>query len=360
MERTRMKIKRLVNVFIPVSVCNFECRYCYIPQCEGRKKNLMPNWKVDPKTIGKALSKERLGGVCFMNVCGDGETLLPKETPEIIKELLIQGHVLEVVTNGTLSNRFDEIFKMDRSLLDRLEFKFSYHYEQLINKKMHDIFWNNVKNARKHGCSITIELTPHDELIPLIPEIKKDCIDNAGALCHITTTFNYEKDFALFTKLTKEQFVETWSQFKSPMLDFKMSVLNIKRKEYCYAGEYLMSVDIASGIARQCYCGRAQDIYKNINKPLKWNAIGKHCSYSMCFNAHALMVFGAIPDLAKDIHYSDIRNRVCADGSEWLSDTVKDAFNSKFIESNKLYNPFKKIINEIVVFIQRVMWKIKH
>lgn len=355
-----MKIKKLVNVFIPVSVCNFECRYCYIPQCKDRKTNLMPNWTKSPEEIGMALSKKRLGGICFMNVCGDGETLLPKETPKIIEELLKQGHIIEVVTNGTLTNRFDEIVSFDKSLLDRLEFKFSYHYEQLKKKNLLNVFWSNVKKVREHGCSFTIELTPHDELIPLIEEIKTDCLNNVGALCHITTTFNYQDNFKLLTKLSKDEYVKIWSQFNSPMFDFKMSVLGQKRNEYCYAGEFLMSVDIASGIAHQCYCGRAQNIFTNINKPIKWNAIGKKCAYPMCFNAHALLVFGAIPSLATEVTYCDIRNRVCLDGTEWLSSTVKKAFKCKLIETNKTYGPFKKIINKIEIIFQRLSWKIKN
>ena len=341
-----MKIKRLVNCFIPVSVCNFDCRYCYVPQYEGRKKNKMPDWRLSPEKVGQALSKERLDGVCFMNVCGDGETLLPKESPEIIRELLKQGHILEVVTNGTLTDRFEEIFTFPSELLDRLEFKFSYHYEQLVKKNLKDTFWKNVQNARTHGCSITVELTPHDELIPLIDEIKNDCMEHVGALCHITTTYDYSKNFVLNTKLSREEYIKTWGQFESPMFDFKMKVLDQKRNEFCYAGEYLMSVDIASGLAHQCYCGLPQNIYDDINSPIKWRAIGKHCAYPLCFNAHALLVFGAIPSLATDIHYSDIRNRKCQDGTEWLTETVKDAFNSKFSDSNNTYGVVKKIVNE--------------
>ena len=185
-----MKIKRLINCFIPVSVCNFECSYCYVPQCEGRKKNIMPNFRLAADEISRALSAERLGGACFMNICGDGETLIPKEVPGIIKALLREGHVIEVVTNGTLTDRFNEIFDCEPELLSRLEFKFSYHYEQLLKKKLKDVFWENVDNARNHGCSITVELTPHDELLPLIEDIKKDCMEHVGALCHVTTALN--------------------------------------------------------------------------------------------------------------------------------------------------------------------------
>ena len=354
-----MRIKRLVNCFIPVSVCNFECRYCYVPQFEGRKKNALPNWRLSPQEIGKALSLERLGGPCFMNLCGDGETLIPKEVPSIIEELLKQGHVLEVVTNGTLTNRFNEIFEIDKRLLQRLEFKFSYHYEQLKNKNLLDVYWKNVQRARENGCSITVVLTPHDELIPLIEEIKEDCISHVGALCHVTTTYDYSKNFALNTKLSREEYIKTWSQFNSPMFDFKMSVLDQKRTEYCYAGEFLISMDLASGIAHQCYFGNPQDIYSDLSKPIKWNAVGHNCVYPLCYNAHALMVFGAIPELATNIHYTDIRNRVCSDGTEWLSPEVKDAFNSKFIDTNKEYSIIKKGLNSTDIFFQKVKRKLK-
>ncbi|SHI87956.1 Organic radical activating enzyme [Butyrivibrio fibrisolvens DSM 3071] len=353
-----MEIKRLINCFVPVSVCNFECSYCYIPQITGRKKNAMPEWKLSPPEIAKALSAQRLGGQCFMNICGDGETLIPKEMPSIIEELLKEGHVLEIVTNGTLTERFEEIFKIDKVLLERLEFKFSYHYAMLKRKNMLDVFWNNVNNAKKFGCSFTIELTPHDELIPLIEEIKQDCLKNVGALCHITTAFNYADNWNLLTSLSKEEYCKVWGQFDSPMFDFKMSVLGEKRTEYCYAGEYLISVNIASGYATQCYAGIGQNIFDNIEKPIKWLAVGKHCEYPLCFNAHALMVFGAIPELATDIYYDDIRNRKCKDGTEWLSQTVKDAFHSKFIETNKRYSISKKIVNELMVTCEKIKRKL--
>lgn len=359
-----MKIRRLINCYIPVSVCNLTCRYCYVPQFEGRKKNAMPNWALTPVDIGKALSNRRLGGPCVMNICGDGETLIHAEVPEIIRELLLQGHVIELVTNGLLTNRINEILTFDASLLSRLEFKFSYHYEQLKERGLLETFWNNVYAIKQKGCSFTIELTPHDELIPLIDEIKEDCLTHVGALCHVTTTFDYSKNMILNTNLTKDEYERIWGQFDSPMFKFKMSVLGEKRNEYCYAGEFLMSVDLASGLAHQCYCGKSQNIYKNIDKPIKWNAIGHHCEYPMCFNAHALLVFGAIPMIAKNIFYSDIRNRICEDGTEWLQKPVKQAFDSKFIDMNREYSFSQKVLNEIQVgiqvFFQKVRSKLKN
>ena len=54
----------------------------------------------------KALSKERLGGICLINFCGGGETLLPPEIVKYIRVLLEEGHYIMIVTNATVSKRF--------------------------------------------------------------------------------------------------------------------------------------------------------------------------------------------------------------------------------------------------------------
>lgn len=54
------KIKRFIECLVPVTVCNFKCEYCYIMQ-ENRRNMKMPTFEYSPETIGKGLSKERLG-----------------------------------------------------------------------------------------------------------------------------------------------------------------------------------------------------------------------------------------------------------------------------------------------------------
>lgn len=95
------KIKRFIDIAVPVQTCNLRCPYCYIAQ-EDKFLAALPYFMYDAKTMGKALSKERLGGVCHFNLCGGGETLLPPQMTEILYELLAQGHYLAVVTNGTV------------------------------------------------------------------------------------------------------------------------------------------------------------------------------------------------------------------------------------------------------------------
>ena len=65
----------------------------------------MAEFKYTPEHIGKCLTKERLGGVSFFSICGAGETLAQPETLKIAKELLKNGHIVNITTNGTLKNR---------------------------------------------------------------------------------------------------------------------------------------------------------------------------------------------------------------------------------------------------------------
>ena len=137
-------IKRLIAINVPIKNCNLSCEYCYITALKQTEKGAA-KFNYSPEHVGKCLSKERLGGTCIINLTGGGETLIPKEMPEYIFQLLLQGHYLEVVTNGTLSQRFKTIGDFPEELLERLEFKFSFHYKELIRKGLIDTFFTNVK-----------------------------------------------------------------------------------------------------------------------------------------------------------------------------------------------------------------------
>lgn len=129
------KIKRFIEIHIPVTACNLRCHYCYITQLNlWKNKQAQFNYSVD--TIRKALSVKRLGGKCMMNLCGGGETLIPEETLQIAKAFLEEGHYVTIVTNGTISKRFDELASFPKELLERLFFKFSFQFLELKRTKM--------------------------------------------------------------------------------------------------------------------------------------------------------------------------------------------------------------------------------
>lgn len=338
-------IKRYIDCYVPVTGCTLRCNYCYITQHRLFDAKL-PKFNYSPEHVRKALSKERLGGTCLINLCGGGETLLPPEITSYIRALLEEGHYVMVVTNATVSKRFDEIAEFPAELTKRLFFKFSYHYLELKSRNLLERFFTNIRKVRDAGCSFTLEATPSDEWIPYIDEMKQTAIDNVGAVCHITIARD-ERDpekLPILTSLSREEYEDTWKTFKSPLFDYKLTIFEKKRREFCYAGDWTFYLNLATGIMTQCYQTHcSQNIFKDIERPIKFKAIGKHCKEHHCYNGHSFIVLGDIPCLEAPT-YAELRNRTCTDNSEWLKPEMKHFMSTKLYQSNKEYSVFKKVI----------------
>ena len=154
-----------------------------------------------------------------------GESVLPT-----VRTLLEEGHFVTLVTNGTMTKRFDEIITWDKALLSHLFIKFSFHYLEMIRLNMMDTFIGNVKKIAQSGCSYTVEVTPNDELIPHIDEVKKVCVDNFGAPCHVTIARDDRTGgIELLSEHSLPEFYDIWSTFDSKLLDFKYSIFKKKR-----------------------------------------------------------------------------------------------------------------------------------
>lgn len=341
------KIKKYLECYIPTETCNFRCHYCYIAQL-GKFKNKLAQFTKTPEEIRAAFTRKRLGGTCLFNLCAGGETLLVKEIIDITEQLLDEGHYVMIVTNGSLTKRFEELSKLPEKLLNRLIIKFSFHYMELKRLNLLDKYFDNVNLMRKSGASIVVEITPNDETEEFIPEIKKICMEKLGALPQITIARNdNDKNISHLSKHSFEEFIKTWSEFESPMLDFKSTIFYKKRKEYCYAGDWSIYVNLVTGEYSQCYCGiRLGNVYENIKKPLNSVAMGKKCPLPHCYNGHAFLTLGDIPEL-DTITYAQLRNRVSGDGSEWLTKEMKQFISSKLSETNDKYNSIKKLNNTI-------------
>ncbi len=296
--------------------------------------------------IDRAFSMENLGGQCIINLCGSGETLLPPEMPSIIRSLLNAGHIVMVVTNGTLRDRFDEILGFPGDLLARLFFKFSFHYAELKERHLLESFTNIVRGVKKTGCSFTVELTPDDSYLPFRDEILKESAERFGAPCHVTVVRDERsKDLPLMTKLNYGQFVEAWQGFKSDLFAFKWSIFARRRKEFCYAGDWSLNVDLASGNYYQCNKGlRLGNIYKD--DTVRFRPIGNNCELPYCFNGHAYLCFGVIPELITP-DYVSMRNRICSDGTEWLSETIGDAFRSRLYDNNEIRGLLRRLVANV-------------
>lgn len=357
-------IKRYIEVYVPVTTCTLKCHYCYIYH-QGLFKNALPHFRFSPEVIRRALSQERLGGVCLINLCGGGETLLPPEMTEYIRVLLENGHYVTVVTNATVSRRFDEIAAFPQHLLNHLYFKFSYHYIELKRKKLFDVFFSNIRKMRDAGCSFTLELTPNDESIPIIDEIKERAVQELGAVCQVTIArddISPLKDKPILTKLSKEDYYKTWSVFNSEMFDFKRTIFGQKRCEYCYAGSWSFYLNLGTGIMSQCYSSfKRQQIFEEPDKPINFTPVGYYCDQPHCYNGHAFLTLGVIPEL-NTISYSQIRNRVCNDGSEWLKPEFKAFISQKLKDANREYSPWEKRMHALRYhpLVRKLINKIHH
>jgi hypothetical protein len=336
------KIKRFFDCHVPVTTCNLRCHYCYIT-LRGMFANKLPEFKYTPEFIGEALSQERLGGCCHFNFCGRGETLLPPEMTPILKAILEQGHYIMVVTNGTVKKRFEEILQFPKELLNRLGFKFSFQFLELKRLNILSEWFETVRKVRAAGCSISVELTPNDEVIPYINEIKEICLKNVGALCHVTVARDSTKpSLPILTKLPIKEYKEMWGKFDSPMFDYKLSTFNVKRKEFCYTGLWSGYIDIGTGQLNQCYRSiYSQNIFDNIEKPINFIPVGSHCLEPHCYNSHAWLTLGLIPDIQAP-KYSEIRNRKCSDGSFWLTEDMNAFLSGKLYDNNELLSSKEK------------------
>lgn len=355
----KIEIKRFFECFIPVTVCNLKCSYCYVIQRNHRKMK-MAEMRFSPEHIGNCLSIDRLGGCCFFSICGEGETLAQEETLQIAHELVKQGHIVNVTTNGTLTNRFKDLETFTCDELERVHFSFSFHYLELKKINALDVFFDNINYVKKLGCSILVQLNLCDEYLPYIEDIKKICLDRVGAFPQIAATRREKHGLSnveLMTELTKEEYIQAGKCFFSPLFEFTMDKFNKKRNEFCYAGERSCTLDLSSGALLKCYGDPVpQYIFDNPAQPIIFSPIGNHCCSSFCFNSSHFMALGVIDD--DDYRtYCSLRDRPEAN---WFNETTKYALSKKLSETNFKYSKEeqKKINDDIDRLFKKYFVKI--
>lgn len=336
------KIKRVFLFAIPVSICNFRCHYCYLSHRSASFQGIHPEMKYSPQEFANAMSVERIGGLAYGNFCADGETLLVRDIDLYVKAFVEQGHYAEVVSNMTVTPILDKFLGWDKDLLKHIEFKCSFHYLELKKKGLLETFANNVNRAWAAGASVNIEITPSDELIPYIDEVKAFSMKEFGALPHITIARDdHTKEIDYLTNLDMKEYDRVWSQFESGFWRFKKTIFGKKQKGFCYAGKWSLFINLCTGQSRACYCGESLgDAFAHPEQPFPEAPIGK-CPIAHCYNGHALLTLGVIPHVT-DVRYGDIRDRICKDETHWLQPELKCFFNSKLEESNAEYSMLKR------------------
>ena len=96
----------------------------------------------------------------------------------------------------------------------------------------------------------------------------------------------------------------------------------------------------------QCYCGRELDnIYANIERPLKLEPIGHHCTLAHCYNGHAFLTLQTIPELQTPT-YTSLRDRTDQRGEHWLQSEMREFMSQKLSDNNQVYSATEKSMLE--------------
>lgn len=325
------QIKRFLECLVPVTVCNLECPYCYIIQ-ENRRNMQLAKMPYSPEQIAYALRPERLGGICYISICGAGETMAQKEVIGIVQRLLEQGHYVNITTNGTLSNRFDELIERCAENIRHLHVAFSLHYTELLSKGWVDVFFDNINKVKAAGGSVLLQMNLCDEYVPYIEEIQRISKEKLGAWPQIALTRDETKEpFGIYTGGTEADYLANGRKFDSPLFEFTTKNFNVKRREFCFAGDWSGVLNMQTGILSKCYAEPGGvNIFEDPDAPIPFEAVGKCCKNRYCVNSSHFLSLGVIPSL-KTPTYGALRNRPEA---RWYTPEMERFLNGKLEKRN--------------------------
>lgn len=325
-------LKKYVGCHYPATICNMRCPYCYISQLTGFRES--PKLNHSPKFIRWCLSQKRLGGRALIVLCGAGETMLGDQIIDVSLELLREGHFLHIVTNGTLGNKMMELTERAGDMADRLFFKCSFHYTELKKKNMLGLYSKSINDVSQLGASYTIEMNSDDSYIELIDEIKQYCIQEFGALPHITIARDDTKpNIPILTKLPMNEYYDIWKNFESELFEVKWKYY-AKPIKNCDAGINSLYINLINGDVRRCLQQPVVgNLYDSSINQLHFERVGDDCKLPYCYNNHAYLTLGICKDV-ETYSFAEVRDRVKPDGDHWVKEKVYKFIGQKLYEND--------------------------
>ncbi|GHV18273.1 hypothetical protein FACS18949_11670 [Clostridia bacterium] len=334
---------RFFNVNIPTNRCNFRCHYCYIGQTFGYKDKIQAGdeqLRYSVEHMKQSLSQERLGGSCIFNLCANGETLLFDGLDELVVMLLELGHYVSIVTNGVLTKPLKKFCSLPQNMRDRLFIKASFHWLELKHHRLLNKFYDNMDMLKKYSISFTVELTVNDETIPEIPQIVKSNLENLGALSHLVESRNNAiSTLPRLTKLKLKSHRLAWGQFQSSLFNFQQRYYENPQCNYCHAGEYSFSLVLQTGDLYQCDgAGLMYNIFENPEQMplLKLAPVGTACQVSHCYIRYVYAALCGNYEPFDAPTYADERERICVDGTSWLTSPMRAVFERRLNEQHSV------------------------
>lgn len=224
----------------------------------------------------------------------------------------------------------------------------SFHYLELKRLGLVERFFENIKLVQKAGASFMVQINLCDEYVPYLDDIKMLCIENVGAMPQVAATRKEESELEkieLLTDYAPQEYKEYGDTFGSPLFDFTMENFNVKRKEFCYAGDWTAILDLSTGIMRRCYSSYIyQDIFKNPDERIRFMAMGNCCGSPFCMNSSHFMSLGVIPSIETPT-YAELRNRK---DSGWYREEMEKFLSGKLYDNNQPYGATKRIVSNLL------------
>ena len=351
------KIHKFFECLIPITACNLRCEYCYVHQLSW-DHGVIPGFDYPVEHMIAALSKDRLGGVCYFSICATGETTFCKQLPSFIAGLLRSGHYVNITTNGTFSRGIDEILRnVPSEYACHFHVAFSLHYKELKRLDLLDVFVKNVHKVHDCGCSYLIQVNFYDGYLPLLNEIKAFSIQNFGALPQLAATRLYGngnmRSVKFHSSLSSEEYVSIGRQFDSPLFEFTVVNFNKRHREFCYAGAWSYVLNLKTGGLKSCYCnGREWDAFKDVTRKLPERPVGCHCDNYFCQNSSHMLSLGDIPNIFKDISYADLRDRPSA---SWYRPEMRAFLSTKLADTNRQLSAMGKIAVDFAYYKDKLL-----
>ena len=185
-----------------------------------------------------------------------------------------------------------------------------------------------------------VQLNLADEYIACMDEIKEMCLKNFGAYPQVALTRREEGDFSIYTNYTDEEYINYGKSFHSPLFDFTCKNFKVKRKEFCYAGDWSFVLDLATGNLKSCYFSRPfYNIYDKPDEKIKKMTVGSNCYNRYCVNSSHFMSLGVIPSISCP-SYASLRNR---EEAMWYTDEMNSFLNTRLYDGNRQYSMFEKL-----------------
>lgn len=103
------------------------------------------------------------------------------------------------------------------------------------------------------------------------------------------------------------------------------------------------SLNMATGEFRPCYASPiSMNLFKNIEKPIKFYSVGHHCRSPFCMNSSHFISFGVIPEYNAP-SYFELRNRKTVEGWNWINEDMQNIMSQKLYDNHSRDTKYEMI-----------------